>query len=184
MLYYITSNDEKVKVANQLLEKQGLQVEGRGMELRELQSDDITEVAVEKAKHAFSEIGEPLFVNDAGWYITALNGFPGAYMKFINQWLTAEDILKLMDGKQNREVIFREVIVYIDKEHTQTFTNDIKGVLLDKDTSPSDIPSASLISLHPKGYSIAECWKKGVLSFDNHSIWEKFAKWYNTTIVN
>lgn len=66
MLYFITSNSEKVKVTNQILKKQGLQVGGKGMELRELQSDNISVVAMEKAKHAFSEIGEPLFVNDAG----------------------------------------------------------------------------------------------------------------------
>ena len=53
-------------------------------------------------------------MSDAGYYIEALNGFPGPFIKYINQWLTAEDLLRLMEGKENRNAFIKECIAYCE----------------------------------------------------------------------
>lgn len=181
MLYYITSNKEKIRVASKFLFPLHVAVEGISLELIEIQSDDIGEIARDKAQQAFSAINKPLFVNDAGWYISALNGFPGPFMKYVNQWLTAEDVLKMMSGHTNREIIFREVVCYVDKDQLKSFVSEIKGTVLEKNTDPNAILSASIISLSSSGQSIAESWRQGVPSVDNYDIWQEFAAWYKST---
>lgn len=177
MLHYITSNQQKIRIAQKYLSPLDVLIEGKHLDLTEVQSDDIIHIAVEKAKQAYAIIKEPLFVNDAGWYITALNGFPGPYMKYMNDWLKAEDILDMMRKHTDREVIFREVVCYVDKNGVQPFVGEVKGTVLAKDTTPGEIPSRSIFSLSATNKSIAECWQEGIPSVKNSQIWDDFAQW-------
>ena len=177
MLYYITSNQQKIRVAQKYLQPLNVTIEGKHLDLIEVQSDDIAHIAAEKAKQAYEIIKKPLFVNDAGWYITALNGFPGPYMKYMNDWLKAEDILDMMQRHTNREVIFKEVVCYIDEHGVQPFVGEAKGVVLTADTVPSEIPSRSIFSLSHTNKSIAECWQEGIASVNSSPIWNDFAEW-------
>ena len=182
MLYYITSNQDKIRVAKKYLSPFEIIFEGKDMELFEKQSDDIREIAIEKAKQAYAVIKQPLFVNDAGWHITALNGFPGSFMKFVNGWLTAEDILNLMSPHTNREVILREVVCYIDDTKIKPFIGEKKGIVLHTNTDSTDIPSRSIISLSSTGKSISECWKEGIPPAEDYPVWQEFGKWYSNNL--
>ena len=181
MLYYITSNKQKIRIAKKYLSPLNVSLEGKHLDLVEVQSDDIAHIAKEKAKQAFDAIKKPLFVNDAGWYITALKGFPGPYMKHVNERLTSQDILDIMAKYDNREVIFREVVCYIDEHRLQSFVGEVRGEVLTRDTAPSEIPSRSIFSLSSTNKSIAECWQEGIPSVNNSKIWEDFASWYTSS---
>ncbi len=182
MLYYMTSNKRKVEVAQQHLAPLDVEVVGKDIDLVEIQSENIEEIAKLKAEQAFKLVKKPLFVNDAGWFITALNGFPGAYMKHINDWLTADQILRMMEGQTDREVIFNEVICYIDASRTKVFNREVRGVVLTKNTSDTAPPSAAIVSLSSTGKSIAECWEAGIQSVDDVQIWHDFAEWYKSQL--
>jgi XTP/dITP diphosphohydrolase len=177
MLYYITSNPQKIGIAQKYLSPLNVTIEGKHLDLIEVQSDDIAHIATEKAKQAYAAVNKPLFVNDAGWYITALNGFPGPYMKYMNDWLKADDILDMMRKHTDREVIFREVVCYVDKNGVQQFVGEVKGTVLTMDTAPAEIPSRSIFSLSATNKSIAECWQEGIPSVNNSQIWDDFAEW-------
>ncbi len=177
MLYYITSNQQKIRIAQKYLDPLNVPIEGKHLDLIEVQSDDIAHIAAEKAKQAYAVIKQPLFVNDAGWYITALNGFPGPYMKYMNDWLKAEDILDMMRKHDDREVIFREVVCYADEHGVQPFIGEVKGTVLTTNTAPGEIPSRSIFSLSTTNKSIAECWQEGIASVNNSQIWDDFAQW-------
>lgn len=151
------------------------------LDLIEVQSDNIAHIASEKAKQAYEIIKKPLFVNDAGWYITALSGFPGPYMKYMNDWLKAKDILDMMRRHTNREVIFREVVCYIDEHGVRPFAGEAKGVVLANDTAPDEIPSRSIFSLSSTNKSIAECSQEGVASVNGGQIWDDFAEWLSSS---
>jgi XTP/dITP diphosphohydrolase len=178
MLHYITSNNAKIRVAEKFLNPLGVALKGTHLDLTEIQSEDIEQIAIGKARQAFSVVNEPLFVNDAGWYITSLGGFPGPFMKYVNQWLSSRDLLAMMSNHSNKEVIFKEVLCYVDKDRTKTFVGETKGLILEQDTAPTELPSRSLISLSSTGKSIAECWQEGISSTDNSKIWEDFSRWY------
>ena len=64
------------------------------------------------AKYACQKLNRSVIVEDAGLFIRALNDFPGTYSKFVQNSLGNKNILKLMDGVDDRYAEFRSVIGY------------------------------------------------------------------------
>lgn len=176
MIYYITSNDEKIVVARKYLSPFGIEIEQKTHNFIEIQSESIEKIAQHKAEQAFKYFNHPLLINDAGWFITALNGFPGAYMKYINEWFSAENILQLMQAHNNREIIYKEIFCYIDSSGTKLFTGSAKGEVL---MSPqgTGLPSWQVFSLSNNGKSIAQCWEEGIDPVNRYGVWEEIANY-------
>lgn len=103
-LVFITGNPEKLKQAQ--LELKGFPIKLLPMKIDapEIQDTRLEIVAGYSARCAADKLGKPVVKTDAGYYIEALNGFPGPFIKFVNQWLTPQDILKMMENKKNRKV--------------------------------------------------------------------------------
>jgi XTP/dITP diphosphohydrolase len=92
-------------------------------------------------------------VTDVGFYIEALNGFPGPLIKLINEWFSAEDFLNLMRGKNNRRIVIRECLVYCPpNKKPVTFCSSYQGMLATKPGEKSGTPIDQLFI--PEGYSI------------------------------
>ena len=117
---YVTGNRLKIDYAHNKLKDFGIVLEQVVLDIQEIQSDDKFGVATDKAKKAFEIIQEPLFITDTFWEIPALNGFPGAFMKYVNKWFTPQDFLNLMNNKTDRRVLCYDQIVYIDKDGSCT----------------------------------------------------------------
>ncbi len=45
-------------------------------------------------------------------YIKSLNGFPGPFLKYINEMLTSEEILEMMKDKKDRTIYLKECLTY------------------------------------------------------------------------
>ncbi len=178
-LIYVTSNKSKVEVANKSLNPLGIQLIQQKMELVEIQSNFIEEITKKKAEQAFSIIKKPLLVNDASWNFVALNGFPGAYMKYVNQWLLPKDFIAIMKRQKDKTVIYTECICYIDDYQTKCFEGEIKGIFLGREKGKG-IPSWTLVSLRKDKKSIAECWKDGIEPAEEYPLWKNFAEWYKS----
>src|SRR5690606_31132106 len=84
------------------------------MNLVEIQSDSLEEIAREKAKSAFSQVGRPVIVEDDGLFIDESNGFPGQYSSFALKTLGYRFILKLLVGSSDRSASFRSLIEIYD----------------------------------------------------------------------
>lgn len=181
MLYFITSNQHKLEIARYVLYKFDIQFSPSDLKIDEIQSDSIEKIARHKAREAFRKLQQPLFVKDDGWFITALNGFPGAFMHYINQWLSPNDILKLMADKTNRETVLHEVICYIDQDHFQTFTGEVKGHIL-YEARGQGLPNNQIVTMRADGKSIAECRQAGEPFFDKETVWTDFVTWYREKI--
>lgn len=80
----------------------------------EPQIDDVLQVSKSKAEQAWLQLKQPCLVEDGGLYISALNGFPGAFSKHVLETLSVEGLFKLMEGVENRNVYFKGSIYYID----------------------------------------------------------------------
>lgn len=180
MLFYVTGNRSKFQNAKNLMSEFGVNIEQSAVKIHEIQSDSIEEVAQDKARQAFDQLRQPLFVNDAGWIIPALGGFPGPYMKFINQWFTSQDFLSLMQDRNDRTIILREYIVYVDENTTKTFTQDVVGKVLTEIKGSGKAPSDSVISLSQDGKSIAEenaAHQNQFFLESEKAMWQEFANW-------
>ena len=183
---YLTGNLGKLENAQKFFKEYDIQVEQLTSKIEEIQSGDSLEIAIAKAKNAFAKEQKPLFINDATWIIPALRGFPGPFMKYINQWFEPIDFVHLMQGKDDRRIILRDSIVYIDKEGHTIFTHDHEGVILEEVAQyeykhPTDV----IISLSKSKKSIAE--EKGNGNFfieDEDIVWKKFANWLQTKNID
>lgn len=111
-LVYVTGNELKFKVALQALLGTGIFLERKSLNTPEIQSSRVEEIAEWSAVWASRQLNQPVVVMDAGYYIEALNGFPGPFIKYVNEWFSAEDYLNLMRGKANRRVVLRDCLAY------------------------------------------------------------------------
>lgn len=177
---YVTGNQGKFKTAEFILKDFGVELEQKSLDITEIQAETIEEVALDKAKKAFNQVKEPLFISDSGWIISALKGFPGPYMKYINDWFEPKDFLNLMRDKEERKTTLRQAIVYIDNNQTKIFTFDSPGKILDRVTGNSGIPSDRVISLSKNGRSIAEEKEQTAGGFSlggEERLWQDFGEW-------
>lgn len=100
-IIYVTGNKFKLKMAESILEPLGIKVESKKIiDLPEIQSDNIEDVAIVSAKYARNILNESVLKNDSGLVIPKLNNFPAAYSKYIESTITEDGILKLMEGKK------------------------------------------------------------------------------------
>ena len=104
------------------------------MDTPEIQSESVEEIAAFSAKWASDKLNKPVAVSDGGCYIEALNGFPGPFIKYINKWFSAENMLDLMKGKKDRRVVWRDCLAYCEPgKKPKTFVCDFEsGMLAEK----------------------------------------------------
>lgn len=177
-LIYATGSKAKFEYVVKLLADVPLVLEQRKVDVDEIQSDVPEKIAERKARDAFATIREPLFVTDTFWAIPALNGFPGAYMKDVNQWLSAGDFLKLMEGKEDRRIIAKDVITYTDGTTTKQFTIELEGSFA---TTPWDGSSNALDSVAQfEGKYLGQIKAEGAVIGDENAKWAQFKDFLRT----
>lgn len=128
-IYFATTNKGKLEEASQIL---GVRVEGVKLDVPEIQSLDMSKVALYKAKHYFEQLKHPLFVEDTSLIFSALNGLPGPYIRDMSEALGNEGLVKLLAGFSDRSAKAVSVLVYIDesgKEHI--FEGVVAGKIAD-----------------------------------------------------
>lgn len=179
-LVLVTGNLNKFQEAQEIMNSFGIKLEQVKVSIDEIQSDSPEEVTIDKAKKAYEVVKKPLFVNDSGWIFTALNGFPGPFMKHINHWFSPEDFIALMSRYDNKEVILRETIVFTDGNIVKVFKRDIRGTILAQPKGDKGVSSDKVISLSPNGRSISETYDDPSENNGDtkESIWKDFATWF------
>ncbi len=152
---YLTSNDLKFKIAqNYFDELEGYELVQHSFETPEIQSDTCEEIARYSAVFGARQIGEACLKMDAGLFISALNGFPGPYVKYVNDWLSEEKLLALLEGEPDRSAYFMDATVIGFPDGTsQVFTLKYPGTIATADNySPSKWPANSLFI--PDGHKV------------------------------
>lgn len=85
------------------------------------------EIARGKARYAYEQLKTPLIVDDTGFFINALNGFPGPYAAYVLNTIGNEGILKLMGGREDRNARFVTAIAFADENGVRIFKGTIEG---------------------------------------------------------
>jgi XTP/dITP diphosphohydrolase len=104
-----------------------LVVDHVALEIPEHRSSDIAEIAREKVRYAYSRLKIPLIVDDTGFFIDALEGFPGPYAAYVQNSIGNAGILKLMEGRSDRGARFTTGIAYADEYGIEVFTGTLEG---------------------------------------------------------
>jgi XTP/dITP diphosphohydrolase len=152
-LIYVTGNALKFRVAEQALQGSGIVLEQASLRTPEIQSEQVDEIARWSAVWASRKLGKPVVVMDAGFYIEALNGFPGPFIKFVNKWFSADDYLNLMMGKSDRSVSIHDCLAYCRPTlEPVSFCQLHRGHLA---TQPGRSPGSSIDQLFiPEGFDL------------------------------
>ncbi len=180
---FATSNDHKVKTARAVCEQFGLSFQRKNMDLVEIQSDSGEMIAKHKVDQAYETFQSPVAVTDDSWIIPGLGGFPGPYMKYINQWLRPSDFLRLTATLKDRRIIMRHIIAYKDNSQGKLFTADIEGLLLNEVRGKSVIPHFSVISLDNGQTSVAETEVNGTTAIALlPNAWHQFCEYLKISL--
>lgn len=127
---FLTGNKGKWEIAKSIFADYGIELLQDKIETPEIQTLSVEEVAKFSVSYAVEKTGLNVMVSDVGHYIPALGGFPGPFIKFINQTLTPEDVLALMQGKQDRRVILRECFAYAEpNQEPVTFISEQQALI-------------------------------------------------------
>lgn len=180
-LALVTSNKDKFRDAQAVLGEFGIELEQLDLLVDAMQGFDTEKIAVRKAKEAYRLAGRPVVVQDTFWNILALRGFPGAYMRYVTEWLRAEDFLALMADKADRTVIRTHTVVYYDGKRSKVFAKDFYGTIAKEPRGKSRYSIDTIVINAGETKTLAEIREgSGVSSTDpKGSAWYEFAKWYN-----
>jgi XTP/dITP diphosphohydrolase len=104
-----------------------LEVDHIALDIPEHRSNDIAEIARGKAEYSYRTLKTPLIVDDTGFFINALRGFPGPYAAYVLDSIGNAGILRLMEGVPDRTARFITGIAYADEQGIRVFTGTLEG---------------------------------------------------------
>ena len=176
-IIFVTGNLYKYESAQRAVQPYGITLIQKKLDLPEIQSTEVEEIAYSSALEASLKLGEAVVVEDVGYYIPALNGFPGPFVKYVNQWFSAEDYLRLLNGISDRRILVRSCIAYAEPGKLPiTFSDQVESTLANKpgekkgrtsiseifipdgfDRTESDIPRETMVTFWSSRLS---SWKK------------------------
>ncbi|WP_330347654.1 non-canonical purine NTP pyrophosphatase [Streptomyces sp. NBC_00582] len=120
-----TGNNGKFRTAQEHLAPLGIEVEQVVLELDEIQTTSVSEIAQHKARQAFAILRRPLFVEDSGFCIEEFGGWPGPMVKQALEAFGPVGLTHLADLTENRTCRFASAAVYVDEQgDLHTFADD------------------------------------------------------------
>jgi XTP/dITP diphosphohydrolase len=126
-LLFVSSNIHKFTETEKILKSFGISIQFFKLNLEEIQSNSIKQIAIKKAQNAFSKCKKPLIIEDDGLNIDSLDGFPGPYSSYVQKTIGNKGILNLL--KYNRGAKFVSTITYCDKYGLESFEGKLDGTI-------------------------------------------------------
>ena len=136
-ILFVTSNSGKLDEARLALNPFGLNIESfrfneEFTKIEEIRSSELRHVAKDKLRKAVTIVNNSsnklgVMVEDAGFFIDELDGFPGVYSSYVHETLGTQGIIKILTGIKNRDACFKCVIgIHLDDEEL-FFEGECKG---------------------------------------------------------
>lgn len=125
MITVVTSNPGKLKEWQRLFPAD-FKLEAADVDLDEIQSANLEDIAIDKAKRAYEILGKPVVVEDVSAGLDNLNGMPGPFIKYF-ELAMGMDALFLLAEKAGDPVTVVCTIAYYDGSTTLVARGDIHG---------------------------------------------------------
>jgi XTP/dITP diphosphohydrolase len=178
-LAFASGSETELHDLQMACEPYNIEVEPIELPVDEIQSDDPEDIAVKKAKQAYKLAAQPVIVSVSSWNILSLHGFPGAYLRAIGSWLSAADLLKLLEDKSDRSVCLTHVVAFYDGKRHKVFTQDYWGTIA---AAPRGEGTAveQIVVMTGQDKTLAELHVGRLKTWapPEDSAWHDFAKWF------
>lgn len=179
--YFVTTNVHKFQEARRILSEYKVATAMLRVGAVEIQDDKAENIAKASAIDAVKNSGLPVFVEDAGIFIEALNGFPGPYSSYVYRTVGIKGVLKLMRNVKNRDAYFQAVIAFSSpNEEPVCFTGRVNGKISLNERGTSGFGYDPIFEpSEDDGRTFAEMSgeEKNMLSHRAEAL-KKFAEWY------
>ena len=168
-ILFATGNQGKLEEMKPQFEQKDLELLQIDVDVPEIDAMDVEEVAEQKVIDSFEAALENdlvqkdsmIIVEDTGFFIDSLGGFPGAEAAFFARTAGVQNLLPMMDQNTDRDAYFKTAIaVYMPEENrVETFTGKMAGKVPEtkRGESHPHLPYNSyFIPDHGSGKSLAE----------------------------
>jgi XTP/dITP diphosphohydrolase len=187
-IFLATSNQGKIQEMRPLFEDRELELVQVEADVSEIDAKDVETVAEQKlldSREKALEKGEVeeediLVVEDTGFYVESLDGFPGAEAAFFAGTAGAEKLLDLLEDEKGRNAYFKTAIaVFIDGD-VKIFSGKMQGKVPEEKSGESHphLPYNSFFVPEGEEESLAESSMVTDESFHRTKAVEKFLDWY------
>lgn len=122
---FITGNQDK---ADFLSKQLGISLVHKKIELDELQSFSLHDIAEHKARQAYAAITSPVLVEDVALTCHALGKLPGAFIKWFLQELTLQQLCNMLPSDERGAVAAVCYCLY-DSDRLKFFDGEVNGTI-------------------------------------------------------
>ena len=132
-IYFITSNKKKYESLKKQLGSIGITLKQQIYDFdegRELSIEAVAKYKLAQAKKAFPN--KKIIVDDRGFFIPALNGFPGPFVKLLLDSFSYKGLIKLMANEKDRRAIFSYAVAYYDGKKDKVLVANEVGFITNK----------------------------------------------------
>jgi XTP/dITP diphosphohydrolase len=168
-ILFATGNKGKLEEMKPPFREKGFELKQVEVDVPEIDAMDVEEVAEQKVRDSFEaavekdlvESNEMIIVEDTGFFIESLGGFPGAEAAFLARTAGVENLIPMMEGEADRSAYFKTAIaVYIPEEdRVEIFSGKLEGEVPENrrgDSHPHLPYNSYFIPDHGEGSSLAE----------------------------
>jgi XTP/dITP diphosphohydrolase len=187
VVFFGTGNFHKFKEARYVLAEYKISVAMLNLKCIEIQDDNLKTIAKTSAIEAANKSNLPIFVEDAGLFIKALNGFPGPYSSYVYRTLGTNGILKILGNNKSRDAYFLSLIAFCDPQgqsEPMTFHGRIEGKIMLQEKGSQGFgfdPIFEPLSGNGKAFAEMTTIEKNKYSHRGQAL-RRFANWYKDYI--
>lgn len=127
-LTFITGNAGKAKYSADYFH---MPIEHKKLDLAEIQSLDLEEVVIDKAKRAYDILKTPVLVEDVSLIFRGLNELPGPLIKWFLESLGNEGLCRLIDNCATRAAFAEVKFAICDENGVHVFSGAMTGNIAD-----------------------------------------------------
>ena len=181
-LFFATTNQHKFAEAEDILSEFSIEISILKEKKIEIQSPSIEEIARKSASWIIENHSGKIIVEDAGFFVESLGGFPGPYSSYVFDKIGTEGILRLLEGKDNRTAEFRSAVAFCKSGYDiKIFTDKIVGIVAfeRKGTEGFGFDPIFIPSKMTRTFAEMSIKEKSNYSHRAGAL-RKFAKWYLT----
>lgn len=141
IIHFVTSNSNKIQAMRQLLS--GFDIIQVEAPLVEPQANSVEAVAESKAAQAMNQLQQTIIVEDSGFCIPSLGGFPGAYTRYVLDTLGTTRLLRLVEPLESRDCHFVSALTYTQPDgFFRTFSDSTGSGTLAREVDQTPCPEA------------------------------------------
>ena len=126
-LYFLSSNKHKINEVQTILDSPNITVLPVSQKISEIQSNDMKEIALDKALKAFQQIGRPILVEQTGLLIKDFGNLPGGLTQIFWDSLEADKFSEIFSKIGSAEVTAKTVLAFCDGKQIHTFEGEVDG---------------------------------------------------------